>query len=420
MGYWVYIGDMKIRFVVIIYTLVLAIFMGTVLLKFNNEVTNSMDMVELNRNVQAATDALEKGSSIPDIEEKYRCNIIYLSDDEYDTVISNAISSGDIVMDLKLGDTIAGKIVFPRGGSLYRSMKEQWMKRTLLTGGFSLILGYGLMLWIYIRYIHPFKNLNDFAGEIAKGNLDMPLYMQKHNYFGAFTESFDIMRNELKKAKESEYKANISKKELVAELSHDIKTPVSTIKATCEILELKEKDEGNLAKIRIIDEKSDMIDKLISNMFHATLEELKALKIDKKLEPSTLIIPMFEELKFYDNVVMTNDVPQCLVYMDKLRLNQVIDNIINNSYKYAGGEVKVAFSEEEGGISIAIRDFGPGVPEEDMAMITEKFYRGDNAKGKNGSGLGLYLAKLFIEGMDGGFECYNDNGFVAVIHLRKA
>lgn len=420
MGYWVYIGDMKIRFAVILYTLILVVFMGTVLLKVDNVETDSIDMVGLNRNVQAATDALEEGASITTIEEKYSCNIIYLSDDGYDTIISSAISSGDIVMDLKAGDEIVGKIIFPMGSSLYRTYKDQWKKNTLIIGGFSLFFGYGLMLWIYIRYIRPFKSLNDFAGEIAKGNLDMPLYMQKHNYFGAFTESFDIMRNELKKAKESEYKANISKKELVAELSHDIKTPVATIKATCEILELKEKDMENLYKIRIINEKSDMIDKLISNMFHATLEELNALKIDKRLEPSTLIIPMFEDLKFYDNLVISNDVPECLVYMDKLRLNQVIDNIINNSYKYAQTEVQVAFSEEEGGISITIRDFGPGVPEGDLAMVTEKFYRGDNAKGKNGSGLGLYLAKLFMEGMDGGFECYNDNGFVVVLHLRKA
>ena len=411
---------MKIRIFVILYTLIMVSFMGTVLLKVNNEASDFLDMAELNRNVQAVTEALEKGESIPNIEEKNNCNIIYLSDDGYDAIISNAIASGDIVMDLKTRDSIAGKIIFKRASSLYEAMKSEWIKRTLLTGGFTLALGYGLMIWIYIRYIRPFKNLNNFAGEIARGNLDMPLYMQKGNYFGAFTESFDIMRSELKKAKESEYKANISKKELVAELSHDIKTPVSTIKATCEILELKEKDEDNLAKIRIINEKSDMIDKLISNMFHATLEDLKALKIDKRLEPSTLITPMFEDLKFYDNIVIINDIPQCLVYMDKLRLNQVIDNIINNSYKYAGGEVQVTFGEEEGGISISIRDFGLGVPEEDMALITEKYYRGDNAKGKNGSGLGLYLAKLFIEGMDGGFECYNDNGFVAVIHLKKA
>lgn len=410
---------MKIRFAAILYTLILVVFMGTVLLKVDNEETNSIDMVGLNRNVQAVTDALEKGAGITAIEEEYSCNIIYLSDDVYDIAISSAISSGDIVMDLKAGYEIVGKVIFPMGSSLYGTYKDQWRENILIIGGFSLVFGYGLMLWIYIRYSRPFKNLNDFAGEIAKGNLDIPLYMQKHNYFGAFTESFDIMRNELKKAKESEYKANISKKELVAELSHDIKTPVATIKATCEILELKEKDEGNLAKIHIINEKSDIIDKLISNMFHATLEDLKALKIDKRLEPSTLIIPMFEDLKFYDNIVIKNHVPECLVYMDMLRLNQVIDNIINNSYKYANTEVQVSFCEEECGISIAIRDFGTGVPEEDMALVTEKYYRGDNAKGKNGSGLGLYLAKLFMEGMGGGFECYNDNGFVVVLHLKK-
>lgn len=411
---------MKIRYIAVLYTLIVGIIMGTVLAKVNNEEYTGVDMVSLNSSVQAISTELQSGEDINVVKGKYKCNIIYLEDEDYDVVLAQAISVSDIVVDLKKDDDIVGKIIFTRNSDLYNSLKEQWTIRTLYIGAISLIAAYILMFWIYLRYIRPFKNLNDFAGEIAKGNLDMPLNMEKHNYFGAFTESFDIMREELKKAKEGEYKANVSKKELVAELSHDIKTPVSTINATCEILELKEKDPGNLAKIHIIAQKSDMIDKLINNMFHATLEELKVLKIDKKLEASTLIPPMFEELKFYDGIVITNEIPECLVYMDKLRLNQVIDNIVNNSYKYAGTEVHITFYSEDNGINITIRDFGKGVPEDDLAMITEKFYRGDNAKGKNGSGLGLYLSKLFVEGMDGGFECYNDNGFVVVIHLKKA
>ena len=155
--------------------------------------------------------------------------------------------------------------------------------------------------------------------------------MEKGNFFGAFTESFDIMREELRRARENEYLANVSKKELVAELSHDIKTPVSAIKAVCEVLEIKAKNADTLEKLGIIAAKADTIDHLAGNMFHATLEELEVLKVEPKEERSTLIPDMFKELKYYGDIRLENEIGECLVWMDKLRMEQVINNIVNNS-----------------------------------------------------------------------------------------
>lgn len=114
-----------------------------------------------------------------------------------------------------------------------------------------------------------------------------------------------------------------------------------------------------------------------------------------------------------------NRMPECLLYFDKLRLKQVIDNIINNAYKYAKTAVYVSFLEEEDGVQIRIKDKGSGVVEDELSLVTEKFYRGSNTKGKSGSGLGLYLAKNFMEGMEGGMECYNQEGFVVNLFLKK-
>jgi signal transduction histidine kinase len=163
-----------------------------------------------------------------------------------------------------------------------------------------------------------------------------------------------------------------------------------------------------------------MIDTLIDNMFHATLEELQILKVEPKEELSDIIEPMFKELQYYGTIHMLNKVPECLIIADKLRLNQAIDNIINNSYKYAGTPIEVSFEEEnKSGIKIIIKDKGLGVSSEELPMVMEKYYRGNNSKGKNGSGLGLYLAKSFLECMYGGMECYNDNGFTVVLFLKK-
>ena len=128
---------------------------------------------------------------------------------------------------------------------------------------------------------------------------------------------------------------------------------------------------------------------------------------------------MFSGLKYYGEIVFENSIPECLIYMDKLRFEQVVDNIVNNSFKYAGTPIYVSFQEKENGISLTIRDKGKGVSEEELVLVKEKFYRWSNAKGKSGSGLGLYLAENFMNQMQGGMECYNEEGFVTVLFLKK-
>ena len=285
--------------------------------------------------------------------------------------------------------------------------------------GLVSVMGYLLIGFLYFKLIRPFQNLEKFSMQVAKGNLDFPLPARKHNYFGTFTESFDLMREELKRARESEYRANQSKKELMAELSHDIKTPIATIQATCEVIQIKEKNPDTLAKVALIDGKAKMIHKLVDNLFHATLEELAVLKVEPVEESSLLLLDMFSELAYYGDMKVTGTVPECLVYMDKLRLQQVIDNCLNNAWKYAGTPVEIQFLEQSDGIQIKIKDEGPGVPSEELPLILEKFYRGSNAQGKVGSGLGLHLAKTFMVQMKGDMECYNENGFVVQLFLRK-
>ena len=323
-----------------------------------------------------------------------------------------------------------------------------------------LVLGYTLILVVYRFEIKPVSEMENFASEIAKGNLDVPLPIHKNNMFGNFTESFDIMREELKASKERELEAEKAKREMVAELSHDLKTPVATIRATCEVLDLiyrkdieklenelkakadnfndtdKEEAEqrlsglkSNLEKIGYIYNKSDMINELVGSVFRATLDDMQEIKIEPKENESVTIESYFEGLKEYGNIIMDNHIPECLVYMDKLRMEQVIDNIVGNSYKYAGTDIHVSFDETEmvlpgngnkaSFIKITIRDAGPGVSEDDLPLLTEKFHRGSNAADKQGYGLCLYLANHYMEKQGGGMEYYNDNGFVVELLVKK-
>lgn len=409
---------MKLRYLLVGYiAIMLCIFLA---MHFSDgQTVKQRDMVYYNEQRFKITEELQRGVEPTEMEEKYECEILLLSDERYALRLQEALKKEALILDYFQGETLAGKIVWQENEKYYEQMEERLQTQTLFIWGLVFLCGCILLGVLYYRLVRPFQNLQRFAMQVAKGNLDFPLPMKKSNYFGAFTESFDLMREELKRAKESEYKANQSKKELMAELSHDIKTPIATIEATCEVLQVKEENSDTLKKVELIDSKAKMIHKLVDNLFHATLEELAVLKVEPMEESSLCVMDMFSELNYYGELVVTDKIPECLVMMDKLRLQQVIDNCFNNAWKYAGTAVEVSFKEQPEVIQIKIKDNGPGVSEEELPLILEKFYRGSNAKGKAGSGLGLYLAKTFMEQMQGAMEYYNEDGFVVELSLRK-
>ncbi len=410
---------MKIRYWVAGYTTIMLVLFFYLISAWGKEAISGRDMVFYNEQRIWVEDEIRQGIERNLIEQKYDCKIILRSDEKYEIDLQEALKKEALILDYLQDDILIGKIIWREEERHYQVLEENLRKQTVLIWGLMLIVGYFLLGFIYFRVICPFQRLQKFSRQVAKGNLDFPLPAERQSYFGAFTESFDLMREELKRARESEYQANKSKKELMAELSHDIKTPVATIQATCEVMQIKEKNPDTLEKVSLINKKAKMIQSLVNNLFHATLEELTVLKVEPVEESSLCIREMFSETEYYGEIRLTGNIPECLLYMDKLRLQQVIDNCLNNAWKYAQTPVEVNFQELEKGIRIQIKDKGEGVSEEEMPLILEKFYRGSNAKGKEGSGLGLYMAKLFMEQMKGAMDCFCENGFVVELFLRK-
>ena len=430
---------MRVRFILILYGAVL-LFTALAAYGFLTENTyDTRNMVYYNEQLNLVSRALEQGTDFKTAEAAFSCSILFTEDKDYKTKLNELISSGAVILDLEKEGKIIGKAAWMEEQSHFEKMRSGLLKGTAIIWLVLFLTGSSLLLAVYVFYIRPFQKLKRYTGQIAKGDLDLPLPIRRNNFFGAYTESFDLMREELKKAKEREYQANKSKKELVAELSHDIKTPVSTIKAVCEVLRARETGTDALKGVSrtigarqipnawrfwkgidMIEEKADTIARLADNMFHATLEELSVLKVEPKEESSLALGAFFAKRQEYGNISVSGEIPECLVFMDKLRLEQVIDNIIHNSLKYAGTPISVSFYEQKDGIMIRIKDEGDGLADEEMAHITEKYYRGSNTEGKSGSGLGLYLAKNFMEQMKGGLELYCENGFIAELFLRKA
>jgi len=280
----------------------------------------------------------------------------------------------------------------------------------------------GVLVYLYGEWkvFQPFKKLQTFASRVAAGNFDVPLEIERDNLFGAFTESFDLMREELRIAKENEILANQSKKELVASLSHDIKTPVASIQSAMDLMLLKVDNVRDQKRIQAVMSKCDQINTLITDMFHATLEELQVLKVEAT-EISSEVLQALLYQADYESRVVDFKVQSCLIIADATRLQQVFDNIISNSYKYANTDISVNTTLENEFLLLDIGDFGSGVPDEEIPLLFNKFYRGSQVEGAVGYGLGLYLARYFMEEMSGEIDCENrEDGFVVRLRLRLA
>lgn len=338
----------------------------------------------------------------------------------YDQLINYGINKEMVMVDLVVHDEIEGKVFIKNSYNKVEKTKER-LQKILLAVYITVLLLFCLgCLLLYFNYVRPFVFLKNFATRVAQGDLDVPINLNKANPFGAFTKSFDIMRLEIKRARKKEYDANVSKKEVLAELSHDIKTPIASIKAISELEILKTKEDKEInEKFTIIFEKSVQVEKLVNDMLHSSLEELEKLQVNVQQNQSTVIPKFFENNNYNKNITEINTCPDCMVYFDDLRLSQIVDNIIGNSNKYAKTNIVVSYILMDEYLQVNIKDFGNGVPEEEIPLIFNKYYRSKKNNNIEGAGLGLYLAKYLVEKMDGSIEASNESdGFVVSILLR--
>ena len=345
--------------------------------------------------------------------------VLYKTREGLSESLNEAIKTRGLILDLEVNGEVVGKIIFDY------SMEEQLdgVKTNVII--LFAVIGTLQLVIIVVWYIHirnsiikPFDNLNSFAARVAEGNLDMPLEMDKGHVFGEFTESFDLMRSELKKARLAEKKASDDKKEMVAKLSHDIKTPVASIKSTSEIGMAITKEERTKEMFGVINDKTDQIKALVDNLFTSSVQDITEIEVNPGVQPSDIITTLIKNAD-YLNRAGTYEMPECSVYFDKLRLQQVFDNIFMNSYKYADTAISVDAEIAGDYLVIKVADEGPGVKDEEIPLLKEKYRRGSNAQDKDGAGLGLYLTNYFMEKMDGQLGLKNtDRGFEVSVYLR--
>ncbi len=275
-----------------------------------------------------------------------------------------------------------------------------------------------MLFYLYHKIVRPFCKLEHYAEEIAGGNLDVSLEYERTNFFGAFTWAFDHMRKEIVAARKNEAQAVGENKTIIASLSHDIKTPIASIRAYAEGLEANLDTDYEMREryLQVIMRKCDEVTRLVNDLVLHSLSELKRLEIRAhKVSIRKVIEDTLRDLE-YPYAVICEPFPDAQLYIDEKRMAQVFLNIMENARKYAPEtriEIRAAYEGER--YEIHVRDYGSGICPEDMPFVTRKFYRGRNAGSQPGSGLGLYIVDYIMERMGGGMTISGHADGVEVI-----
>lgn len=339
-----------------------------------------------------------------------------------------AVAVNEIEQLLEKGDTAQAKL---RAEELKTTLMENAPEKENSTIYLWCISGVGAaviiaaFVYIWFAILRPFEKLTDFAERIANGDFDLPLNYERTNYFGKFTWAFDCMRREISSARACEKEAIENNKTVIASLSHDIKTPVASIRAYAEGLEagMDTSPEKRAKYLSVIMKKCDEVASLTNDMLLHSISDLDKLKMNpSELELCGFIKEAVSEISVRSNIRLALPSYPVDIYADRSRLTQVFENIISNVAKYAKTDVEITVTRTDGVAEITFRDHGKGVPEEEIPFIFDKFYRGSHIEKGNGAGLGLYIVKYVITQSGGSVYAENlADGFQirVILPLKK-
>ena len=303
-----------------------------------------------------------------------------------------------------------------------QSREVQHDRRLPLMCGICLLFLGGVTGYCCIAVLRPFEKLSHFADEIASGNFDLPLNYERSNYFGKFTWGFDRMRCEISNARAREKAAIENNKTVIASLSHDIKTPVASVRAYAEALDMgmAQNAAQRTEYLSMMIRKCDEITKLTDDMLLHALSDLGRLRMQpEQFDLSALTAKTVGSLSAgLSDIRFTKPFFPADVYADPVRTEQVIGNLIHNARKYAKTDVDITISRNADFIMLHVRDYGGGIPDADMPFIFSQFYRGSNAGTEPGAGLGLYIVKYIAEQSGGSVTLKNhENGLEVTVAL---
>jgi signal transduction histidine kinase len=321
-------------------------------------------------------------------------------------------------VDFTFDDQSAGTLYLlsdlnPLLGKMSRFMPLMFFSLLLIVAFTNLVLTF----FVSRSILRPLYTLKHAAERIKEGELDRPLLMQRKDEFGEVGEAFEEMRERLNHSIHLQLQYEENRKEMLSNISHDLKTPITGIKACVEGLRdrVADTEEKRDKYIAMIGQKADDMDRMIEELFLFSKLDLKRLPFD--FEPVDLIRflqscseewkadPRYAEVQIE---FISSAEPLLYVDADRDKLKRVLMNIADNSLHYMNKPEKRLTLELEANPSevlVRLRDNGAGIDADALPKVFERFYRAEASRssqsGRGGSGLGLAIVRQIIEAHGG-------------------
>jgi signal transduction histidine kinase len=297
-----------------------------------------------------------------------------------------------------------------------------------------LVLSNGLLSWRISRSItKPLRILEDAAHQIKEEDLETPVIYHAKDEYQQVCRAFEEMRIRLKDSLLRQLKYEENRKELLSNISHDLKTPITAIKGYIEgirdgVADTEEKKDKYLATIY---HKSMAMNDLIDRLFLFSKLDLGKMPFHfERMDIGAFLVGSCDELRLdYPRLAIHFDEPEQEIFVeaDVTQLRRVITNIVDNADKYCENETpRVAISVQRDGLTLelSIRDNGPGVAGDVLPRIFDSFVRGDASRtaSSEGSGIGLSIAREIVRAHGGSILARNvqGGGFEVLCTLRLA
>ena len=295
---------------------------------------------------------------------------------------------------------------------LIPDMKTSIIKTVLLLVLILIITGIALVSWIYTGIVSPLREISSASQKIQEGMLDFEINIPPaDDEVSRLCRNFEEMRKRLKESAEIKIESENENRTLITNISHDLKTPVTSIKGYAEglldgVADTPEKKEKYL---RTIFNKANEVDRLINELtFYAGIDTDRIPYNFAKVNATDYFNDCAEELKVElesrsYTFVYTNAISSDLVIIaDPIQLKKVINNIVGNSIKYmdkAKAKIALSLKESDSELLVSIMDNGAGIEEKNLPYIFDRFYREDSSRNsaKGGSGIGLSIVKKIVD-----------------------
>jgi signal transduction histidine kinase len=263
------------------------------------------------------------------------------------------------------------------------------------------------------------RKLTAAAQAIAAGDLSQRVDIRSEDELGQLGQAFDDMADSLDRTEKL-------RQNMVADIAHELRTPLSVMRGNLEaILDgVFEPTEENISSIH---KETVLLTRLVDDLQELALAEAGELRIERESTDLRALIertvrsvsPQADR----DNLTIVKDLPDDLpsVSVDPQRIGQVMFNLLDNALRHSpqGGTVTVKAREQEGALQVDVTDQGPGLSDEELSLVFERFYRGDKARARatGGAGLGLTIVKQLVEAHGGRVWAESEAGKGATFSL---